>query len=146
MLSREEKFNKLDDIGRSLMIKLYGNMDNYLNIDIPYDLENYIFSYDEEIYHQGIIVSIGQRIGISLKIEEDFETSVQFYDFLMNILGNNTDRRKLDEIVNMNENQFNTYLRNKGLSEYVDNDYVYSDRLILYSLDFEDISKYKDLD
>jgi hypothetical protein len=146
MTSRKEKFDQLGDIGRTLMLKLYVNLEAYLSIDVPYDLENYIFSYDTEIYHQGIIVSIGQRIGISLKIEEEFETSIQFFDILMSILDKVPDRKLIDEILNMNEGSFNTYLRSRGLTTYVDNDYVYADRLILLSLNFEDMDKYDNLD
>lgn len=129
-------FNSLQDINKELITLLYGSYESYLDESPPFDLEEYIFSYDVNMYHMGIISKLGERIGIYLDMEPDFDTSTHFYLILKEILTKKSQDKFLDVIINMNETSFNEYLTSIGKSELIDNNSVYLDRLYLYANDF----------
>lgn len=137
-VTREINFRALEDINKELVILLYGSYENYLKSSDPFDLEEYIFSYDSNMYHMGIISNIGKRIGIYLDMEPDFDTSTYFYLILKEILTKKSQDKYLDVVMNMNETTFNKYLLAIGKSELADNDNIFLDRLYLYANNFEE--------
>jgi hypothetical protein len=137
-MSRSKIFDNISEIGQNLLIQLYGDKSNFISTSDVSELEEYIISYDNNIDHMGILVSIGKRIGILLDIMPEFDTAVAFYDILFEIITKKGKDSGLGIILNMNKLEFNDYLDSIGKGKYKDNEFVFDDRLYLYANDFHD--------
>ena len=137
-LSREKIFSNLADTSKELIIKLYGSVEEYVDAGEISPLEDYIISFDENMDHAGIIQGIGERIGISVDIMEDFDTSTTFYNVLVDVINKKGRDPKLNDIVNYTKLEFDGYLLEIGKSDYQGNDNLYFDRLYAYANDFEE--------
>ena len=105
-MDRISKFNWATDISRDLLIKIYGTFEKYLSPVGVSPLEEYIFSFDDNCDHMGIIIALGERIGFMLNMKEDFETSVDFYSKISEVIDKKNGDPMIKYIINVDEKEF----------------------------------------
>nr|QBK90267.1 MAG: uncharacterized protein LCPAC102_01800 [Pithovirus LCPAC102] len=164
ILQRQKIYNKVEYIGQTLLLELYGTIDNYLNA-IPLSIfESYILVFDKYAGDLNMIMNISDRMGISLnpnitKISTDkgIEDNISILDqlyiqlsgiFKIIVIKNNKDEYigiretfyieneeiSLEYIININYIQFIILFKKIGLAY---DETAYINRLILF------ISQYK---
>ena len=128
MESRIFQYRLLSDVARDLMDEIYHNQDGFVRIEYLenihgrivqrntiHPLEPYIINYDDNMENEGILITLGARIGFNIKYDqyEAYEPAVQFYDRCSYTIRNNTSDRIL-LIMNMNEADFAKELLKHG--------------------------------
>jgi hypothetical protein len=136
--------NFVSDIAKQLLDEIYNNEEGFVKQEYVetseessgvtfvrtvgvHPLEEYIISYDENMEHEGIIISIGERIGFNLDYDDTgaYPPAVQFYDRCSYTIRNNVSPR-ISKIMNMTKDEFKLILKSKG---YTYTDEIYNDRL-----------------
>jgi len=140
MESRIIQYKLLSEVARDLIDQIYHNQDGFVRIeyleniqgrlvqrDQIHPLEPYIINYDDNMEHEGILISLGARIGFNIKYDqyEAYEPAVQFSDRCSYTIRHNTSER-IEQIMNMNEEDFEKELLKHGVTYSTE---LYLDRL-----------------
>lgn len=142
-LERKKLLNKAEYIGKDLLIKLYGNEEQYLDPSYISVLEPYILSFDQYITDQNYIMEISSRLGIALDSRiKDPSLPEQLYlqlDGIINLLYTengikdtfyiNEMEITLEDIINLQYVSFLTLYEKLNLPNA---DASYNNRLILF--------------
>jgi len=140
--NRSIQYEWLSDIGRGLLLEIYGTRENFVNgrhiiyendepttglIEDIHPLESYIISYDENMENEGIVISIGERVGFNLDYDDTgaYEPAEQFYDRCSYTIRYNTSSN-ISKIMDMSEEEFSNHIGNYGFKS---NNEIYLDRL-----------------
>lgn len=79
-LLRENRYEDLSEIGKSLIDNLYGNKEEYLE-SFEHPMERYIIAYDQNLDDESTLRSIAQNLNIQLD-QDDFRE--ELYEFFEN--------------------------------------------------------------
>lgn len=79
-MNRENRYDDLSEIGKSLINNLYGSKQEYLE-SFEHPMEKYIIAYDQNLDDESTLRSIAQRLDIQLD-QDDFRE--QMYEFFEN--------------------------------------------------------------
>ncbi len=130
MESRIIQYKLLSEVARDLIDQIYHNQDGFVRMeyleniqgrlvqrDQIHPLEPYIINYDDNMEHEGILISLGARIGFNIKYDqyEAYEPAVQFSDRCSYTIRHNTSER-IEQIMNMNEEDFEKELLKHGVT------------------------------
>ena len=148
IMERINKYNELSQIGKNLMMLIYGDMENYMK-DYGNELEKYIIAFDKNMEDDSVVCAIGSRIGIYIPINEMFSAAEYFIDKIVEyikVMGYNFPEKdeyqyknkkiipSTDEIINMDRNIFDENMKEYGLKGTEE---LYQDRLMVYKEIFE---------
>ena len=77
-MSRENRYDDLSEIGKSLINNLYGSKQEYLQ-SFEHPMEKYIIAYDQNLDDESILRAIADRLDLVLDNSETIYE--QLYDF-----------------------------------------------------------------
>lgn len=124
---RKIKYNLVSDLCQDLLNEIYGNREAFINATEEHPLEPYIISFDENMENEDIVISLGERIGFGIELDETdaYTPAEQFYDRCSFTIRYNT-LENIKKIMNMTMEDYTTFMESKGLKA---NDDMYYDRL-----------------
>jgi hypothetical protein len=138
--NRKKQYDLLSEVARDLINEIYNNEEGFIRVeyvetfekmliksDQIHPLEPYVISYDDNMENEGIIISIGSRVGFNIKYDpyDAYEPAVQFYDRCSYTIRHNYSNR-IYEIMNMTEDDFKKELSKHGYKYILE---LYLDRL-----------------
>lgn len=139
--TRIARYEALPDIGRDLLIMLYGDLDNYLNVGytVPYNsLEEVIFGIIGIMDDHSLVNALGYRYGIVVGYVGPNETASElFIETLMSVIYN-LNGRSVDELLDMNYPDYVVYASRTGIVDNASQD-DYNNRLVDYTIHLLDM-------
>jgi hypothetical protein len=150
---RLKNYNELSIIGRELLDKIYGDVDNMLRSE-EHPLEKYIISFDEHIDSPATIIIIANRMGFDVQddprehlptvVSTGYSPAEQFIDYIVEHIDkveNKTSTRSpqrystqhkpipsTKDMIDMTEPEFEQLLREHGIKKTPE---LYGNRLTL---------------
>ncbi len=151
--NRLNEYNELSRIGRELLDKIYGDVDNMLRSD-EHPLEKYIIAFDKHIDSPSTIIVLANRMGFNVQddprehlptvVSTGYSPAEQFIDYIVehidkmeNTVTSQSPRRystqhkstpSTEEMINITEPEFEILLREHGIKKTPE---LYSNRLTL---------------
>jgi len=115
---RDKIYDSLSWLGQSLLDELYGSKRQYINSLNDHPLEDYIISYDTYVDNEGMIISLGERIGFNLNYNVAYIVAEQFYDRCSFLIRHST-HEDINTLMNMTEIDYYNLLKKKKYQIYL---------------------------
>lgn len=132
-MERERAYQKMGYKTQTLLDKLYGTHESYLNTKHIHPLEPYITLFDIHQDTESLVRAIGYRIGIYIEVN-DVRADELFFDNMLTMIDNLPKEfppgyPKLQDIIDMDISEFLDWFDKRGIS-YDEEDHM--DRLTAF--------------